>query len=35
MVDGADEVKQFRDDEIVEFLAFSELQVTAAQIFQA
>ncbi len=35
LVDGEYEVKQFRDDEIVESLAFPELQLTAAQIFQA
>jgi Uma2 family endonuclease len=34
MVDGEYEVKQFRDDEIIESLAFPELQLTAAQIFQ-
>ena len=35
MVNGEYEVKQFRDDERVESLAFPELQLTAAQIFQA
>ncbi len=34
MVDGEYEVKQFRGDERVESLAFPELQLTAAQIFQ-
>lgn len=34
MVDGEYEVKQFRNDEKVESLAFPELQLTAAQIFQ-
>jgi Uma2 family endonuclease len=35
MVKGEYEVRQFRDDEKVESLAFPELQLTAAQIFQA
>ncbi|WP_254565774.1 Uma2 family endonuclease [Oscillatoria sp. HE19RPO] len=35
MVDGEYEVRQFRDDDRVESLAFPELQLTAAQIFQA
>lgn len=35
IIDGEYEVKQFRDDERVESLAFPELQLTAAQIFQA
>jgi Uma2 family endonuclease len=35
MVDGEYEVKQFRDEEIIESLAFPELQLTAGQIFQA
>lgn len=35
MVDGEYEVKQFRNDERVESLAFPELQLTADQIFQA
>lgn len=35
MVDGEYEVKQFRDDDKVESLAFPELQLTAAQIFKA
>lgn len=34
MVDGEYEVKQFRNDDKVESLAFPELQLTAAQIFQ-
>jgi Uma2 family endonuclease len=34
MVDGEYEVKQFRGEEIIESLAFPELQLTAAQIFQ-
>ncbi len=35
MVDGEYEVKQFQGDDRVESLAFSELQLTAAQIFQS
>lgn len=35
IIDGEYEVKQFRDDERVESLAFPELQLTAAQILQA
>lgn len=35
MVDGEYEVRQFRDDDRVESLAFPELELTAAQIFQA
>ncbi|MCT7977148.1 Uma2 family endonuclease [Laspinema olomoucense] len=35
MVNGEYEVKQFRDNERVESLAFPELQLTAAQIFKA
>lgn len=35
MVDGEYEVRQFRNDDRVESLAFPELQLTAAQIFQA
>ena len=35
LVDGEYEVRQFRDDERVESLVFPELQLTAAQIFQA
>ncbi|MCT7957627.1 Uma2 family endonuclease [Laspinema palackyanum] len=35
IVDGEYEVRQFRDDDRVESLAFPELQLTAAQIFQA
>jgi len=35
MVDGEYEVKQFRNDDKLESLAFPELQLTAAQIFQA
>jgi Uma2 family endonuclease len=33
MVNGEYEVRQFRDDERVESLAFPELQLTAKQIF--
>jgi Uma2 family endonuclease len=35
MVDGEYEVRQFRDNERVESLAFPELHLTAAQIFQS
>ncbi|WP_072620647.1 Uma2 family endonuclease [Spirulina major] len=35
MVDGEYDVKQFRGDEPIESLAFPDLQLTAAQIFQA
>lgn len=35
MVDGEYEVRQFRDDDRVESLVFPELELTAAQIFQA
>ncbi len=34
IIDGEYEVWQFRDDERIESLAFPELQLTAAQIFQ-
>ena len=35
MVNGEYEIKQFRENEIVESLAFPELKLTANQIFQA
>ncbi|MEA5419938.1 Uma2 family endonuclease [Spirulina sp. CCNP1310] len=35
MINGEYEEKQFRGDEVIESLAFPELKLTAAQIFQA
>lgn len=35
MIDGEYDVKQFRGDQRIESLAFPDLQLTAAQIFQA
>lgn len=35
MINGEYEEKQFRGDQVIESLAFPELQLTAAQIFQA